>query len=310
MRRPLRLKTDVIRCLMCLPPKYWSAAGARRVLGSKACWAWRKVQVLLLERECSFQTSTLMQPWQLSAPLFHLLLFFRCEGTMDKLYRSLWSWGECNKCSNRGCSIGSCRWALGSFLSSYQEFCVKITHWYTSENWTDALPAIREHCDLHDLVRFIAERSYIPRENLMSEYFGNKNCSQIDNDRAFNLAFSAITMITCSNWNPHHHQYPILPPLIWKRRQSAWEVLNSAHSSGTPLTRDEIRTVNAHVTAEQLQACGLAIVSTNDLRLHLELDEKSRRVYVYHQAGFLRCHLDSQTRCNNTSKWVPATTRF
>ncbi|KAH6642106.1 hypothetical protein C7974DRAFT_95322 [Boeremia exigua] len=224
------------------------------------------------------------------------------ENIIGQLYQCLWGWQDCVECANRGeCATIDCRWMLRPSLSSFSEFYQHATYRYTSEDWFCSLPLLRDHGDLQQLIRFIVERPELTREVLMSEYFGRSSYAQTtesDRNRAVNLAYSIISMLPCAERNHFYVRYPILTPVIWKKSQAACEVWGAALPIGKTLTNEEAQVVSRSLSAKRLQECGFEIVNTNDPRLHLVEDSTTtvRRVYIFHQAGFLKEHLSYQVR--------------
>lgn len=222
------------------------------------------------------------------------------EEAIRELYQSLWAWSNCAQCGNNGnCSSYQCPWTLRNLLDSYQEFYRKITFRYTSEDWSNPRPAFQSHGDLHRLIQFVVERPHIARNLLMSEFFsgdGIANLTSSDKDRAFNLAYSAIAMMSCATRNPYQIQCAMNRPVVWSSTQSAQEVFATAIPIGQPLTQEEVCYVTDNVSAHRLQDAGISLSNTNDPRKHLYLDQTAKRLYVFHQIGFLKGHLLFQVR--------------
>lgn len=224
------------------------------------------------------------------------------EEVVGQLYQCMWAWQDCATCTNRGCCTAwTYRWALRPTLETFGAFYRKATFRYTSDDWFSSSPMLRSHEELQLLIRFIMERPELPREVLTSKYFSQNSyprASDSDKDRAMNLAYSVIGMLPCAERNRFHLQYRVLPPVIWKKHQGACEVWEAAMPIGKTLTQEEAHSVATGLSAKRLQECGFKIVDTNDVRLHLVYDSAAatRRVFVFHQVGFLKEHLSYQMR--------------
>lgn len=141
----------------------------------------------------------------------------------------------------------------------------------------------------------------------MSEYFSQNGYAQAllsDKDRAMNLAYSVIAMVPCAERNQYYAQYGVLPPVIWKKTQAACEVWESGMPARKTLTHEEVGSVKKSLSAKRLRDCGFTIVDTTDPRLHLahEITVAARRVYIFHQEGFLKEHLSYQVRHGPNAK--------
>lgn len=234
------------------------------------------------------------------------------EESFDGTFRSLWDWRDCSQCTNRGnCAKSNCSWNQRQYLLSYRQFYHEITFRYCSRDGDDTLPALRKQEDLQDAIRFVRENPDLPRHKLLTGYFtdGNSNLTLTkgNKSKAINLALTALIMMPCSERNPFHVQYPKLAPVApvtWKKDQAACEVLEVAIPIGQPLTHDKLRLVVRNISAKRLRDCGFEIIDTNDPRLHLESDSKTRRIYVFHQVGFLKEHLSFQARRGPATKSV------
>lgn len=227
------------------------------------------------------------------------------DQAIEGLYKSLWKWEDCARCGNKGSCPGDCPWVIRINLNSYQVFFRKLTLRYTSENWRTATPAFQNHDDLHRLVRFIVERPSTPKGELLLEYFGPAEGNPItdtDQNRAFDIAYTTITMLPCARKNPFHCRNGRADPVTWTNSQSACEVFENEFEPGHPLNRDELRMVTASLSAQRLQNRRLRLINTNDPRLHLILDSNEEQVNVFHQVGFLKGCLASNAQCGITIK--------
>lgn len=222
------------------------------------------------------------------------------EEVLERLYRSVWRWVDCSQCMNQGsCAHGNCPWTLRLALRSYQHFYHKITFRYTSEDWDESLPALKNHDDLLEAVRFVRDRPLVKKQRLMSDYFDSRPCGDAltaaSKHRVFSLALNVLVMLPCADRNRFQDLYPILAPETWRDQESACEVVERAIPIGKPLSRDQVCTITQKLSARKLSDRGYQILVTDDLRQHLRTSLTTKSVYVYHQAGFLKADLWAQT---------------
>jgi hypothetical protein len=223
----------------------------------------------------------------------------------DEVYRVLFSWRDCDDCTNKGvCMAIGCPWKRRAHLGHYLQFYFKITGWNTPTDLSERRYALRDHRDLLDIVRLIKNKPKTRRRELMEDHFsiyGQPQPALADQKRAFDLAITVITMISCTECNPHYQLLdPILAPVHWDDEISAREFVNS----NLPIAMERSQPYSKSRTAPKLSVgaldrVGITLCGTDDLRKHLLYDADAKTVHIFHFVGFLEEQL--RQTCSNTT---------
>lgn len=169
--------------------------------------------------------------------------------------------------------------------------------------------AIRSHEDILDIIRIIKTSPNISRAELTKAYFIKRDGDMdkvpptSDQNRAFNIAVSAMVMMNCSS----NCQESILEsgtqPTLWRDDATFSEFLERALPKtdhlllNDPKSSEISATVKTAISARRLKKkAGLRFVPTDDLREHLQMDRKKGLVRFFHHTAFVKeCLIASQS---------------
>jgi hypothetical protein len=225
----------------------------------------------------------------------HFPLLDPPDNVFEEVYPALWGWKHCILCFNQGtCPASSCPWSKTKFLKTYRSFYRDITSWNTPEYWPEPWPALRNHSDLMNIVRFIKSQPNCPRQQLTDSYFakyGSPQTPNVDRNRAFDLGISVLVLLPCTSKNQYYDRCSSAPLITWKDYQSARDLIEVTIPAAKPLSRREVCLITQKLSTERLRDRRIEIRSTDDLSRHLKHDVEANIVYVFHQAGFLKEHL-------------------
>jgi len=245
-------------------------------------------------------------------------------GDLKALCQVLWNWELCESCLNAGtkglqrCGVASCNcpWARrAERLEPFFEFYRKTTRPYVPDFFGDDDQAIRSHQDLLDIISLIKRYGTLQsREFCMAEYFASRSSSKAisvprsDQDRAFQLAASIITMVDVrceqgqdsyyagANWDIEDNQRHGDLPGAWRENDTLQTLMDDSFPTHIhPSLQDadaHAPLIKANLTAINLKRiANLKIEGTDNLQDHLKLNQSTGVVEVFHHTGFLKEHL-------------------
>ncbi|KAH7083871.1 hypothetical protein FB567DRAFT_581361 [Paraphoma chrysanthemicola] len=220
--------------------------------------------------------------------------------SQDALYKAVFNWIDCAQCSNAGkCGAGNCLWTQKRILGLYHQHYVDLTSCCSPRDWGTSHLALRSHDDLIIIIRLIENQPKTPRDVLIKKHFESYGTSQpidVEKGRAFDLAFSTLTMIPCSESNHHLNSEPIAVWVTWKNDQTAEQLVRSTIPKATFMDPGIACRVLQSVSAEQLELAKIKIVATHKFHKHLYFDPRLRVVHIFVHVGFLRATLNA--RCD------------
>jgi len=222
-------------------------------------------------------------------------------GVEDEVCRVLFGWRDCADCTNKGgCMATGCPWVRRTQLGHYLQFYFETTKWSTPTDLSERRWALRDHYDLLSIVRLIKDQPSRRRRELMEAHFstyGDPQPALADQKRAFDLAITVITMISCSECNPHYRN-PMLAPVHWDDGTSACEFVRSRLPIGTDRGEPgNISRTASKLSVGALDRMGVTVYRTDDLRKHLLYDAEAKTVHIFHFVSFLEEQL--QQTCSN-----------
>ena len=223
------------------------------------------------------------------------------DAVFQRLCETLWDWNLCSGCSTSQACVGeNCPRRRRARLEPFYQYYKEVAESYVPEIVPDALPAIRSHQDLFNIIRLLKENPTVSRIQLTKEYFSSRNENETplsDQHRAFNIALRVIAMINCTVETQAGGLLESgVEPSIWRSNQTLLEFISETFPMRDhPSLNDEDGTfpdIKSEVTAGKLKKiAGLKFQGTSDLRNHLKLDQKTGTVEIYHHTSVLKEHL-------------------
>lgn len=213
---------------------------------------------------------------------------------LNRICQVLWRWEDCLGCeSEADCG---CHRKRDEEFGPFDKFYKTVTFWSGAEICGDG-PALRNHDDLLKIISVIKANPSSPKKSLVVEFFadyGEAMPGDKDQQRAFNLALTVMTMARCSLKGPVCRDWPRgFAPVDWGMGDSALDFIKMAIPQVEPLrmgTTDGLLGVS-ELMASHLEDCGMTLEGTSDLRRHLYFDTTSGTLYIFHYAGFLKAWL-------------------
>jgi hypothetical protein len=186
-------------------------------------------------------------------------------------------------------------------IRPFFDYYSKITTDYVPDIVAGTPAALQSHTGLFAIIRLLKQNPDKARSELRTKHFANHDADQLptisDQNRAFDLALRAMTMVTCSlEATPIDTLEAGLRPMPWKQDLSWTQFISSAFPTAEYAglgTHDEgaatYRQINERVTARRLlKVARLRFVPTNELGNHLKLNQKEGTVELYHHTSFLK----------------------
>lgn len=136
------------------------------------------------------------------------------ERRTRNLYASLWDWNLCASCYaglDTACDTFSCPSHRINQLGPFNDLYREATSRYLPEFTASSELALRNHDDLIELIRFIRNKTTIPRHQLTADYFTERARRENrqeqpdihDQERAISLAGRILTMVNFSTESNH-----------------------------------------------------------------------------------------------------------
>ncbi|KAM7199704.1 hypothetical protein V8F33_004356 [Rhypophila sp. PSN 637] len=262
------------------------------------------------------------------------------RGELEQLCQVLWGWPQCPYCNHQlTLSRQQCQDPTHCFsddhfhrLSLFFDFHKQVSSSYVPDFFDPDDQALRSHQDLFDIISLLRDfGGHSTREDCRKMYLWGRsgeddfkkddstpcNIPLADQERAFNIAATVMTMASASSLNdggaPSFDMITsdeeqgrtmlqdITSPFLWRPEQSLYEaLLDTFPSRGHPSLQPgdpQSKTILHELTAINLtKIAKLKFMGTSDLRNHLRLDPVSGTVYIFHYTSFLKQHLLSSKR--------------
>ncbi|KAF1933418.1 uncharacterized protein M421DRAFT_51862 [Didymella exigua CBS 183.55] len=200
---------------------------------------------------------------------------------LQNLGRCVWNWRLCGNCDGKStCKAPVCPWMhkdrVQSALSRYERLCSCYVP------FSAARQGLENHQDLLDIMNQIKNNPDESKEHLMKQHFADVNSVPVsDQEKAYNLGLSVLLSLNCGVPNDCTDNLEDSADAIpWLTGQSVKAFIDEAF--GTKAMVDVESVLTSDFTAKRLTSkAGLRFQATDDLRSHLKLDLRTRRVYVY-----------------------------
>jgi hypothetical protein len=200
--------------------------------------------------------------------------------TKQELGQVLWKWNLCGQCTAKpSCDNPTCPWTRKNCLEAF---------WNTYEKTTDK-SALSSHKEFVTVIEKISDRPSIPRESLIREIFnGVGGTPDHDQNRAFSIAASVLILM---NFGILHDAANITSGNIqrtpWRDAASFTTFIEEAFPCRS--SSSKMQSMFPELKAKRLKKhTKLRLKPTNDIRRHLVMNKKDKRLWVFHQTTALR----------------------
>jgi hypothetical protein len=224
------------------------------------------------------------------------------DSEIQRLGQVLWSWSPSDGCQNcNGCERESCTARRSKRLVRFFDHYKDLAASYEPDDKPCGQQALRTHEDLLEIIRKLKLKPHITRAEFVEGLFTDRRGGPpplADRERALNLAVRAMFMINCSE---QHHSSGLLEHCThqapWRSNTSFTEFIADVFPmTDHPSINDEDAKFSpdmkkALMARKLKKLAGLKFRATDDLRNHLELDQKTGVVELYHHTAFLKEHL-------------------
>ncbi|KAF2259287.1 hypothetical protein CC78DRAFT_621178 [Lojkania enalia] len=184
-------------------------------------------------------------------------------------------------------------------------------HIDTPEELFDTKIALREHKDLLEIIRLLKQKPNYPRGELIVEHFSKYGEAQPhvrDQHRAFDLATRILVMAQClPERSPGVPWSPGSDPLVWPSNDSLSRFMASTLPTKDFLNLEDSSgwTIRAQLAAKLLKGrYGISFRGTDYLSKHLDFNEQTRIVHIYHHTRFLEECLMATLNLNSGSQEI------
>ncbi|KAK4212787.1 hypothetical protein QBC37DRAFT_345451, partial [Rhypophila decipiens] len=248
------------------------------------------------------------------------------KGELEQLCQVLWGWPQCQDPTH--CFSDDHFHRLSLFFDFYKQ----VSSSYVPDFFDPDDQALRSHQDLFDIISLLRDfGGHSTREDCRKMYFWGRaseddikkddgtpcNIPLADQERAFNIAATVMTMVRTSSLNDlatpsfdiitldeeqgRTMLQDVTGPFVWRLEQTLLEAVvdtfpSRLHPSLQP-GDPQSKTILHELTAINLtKIAKLKFMGTSDLRNHLRLDPVSGTVRIFHHTSFLKQHLLSSKR--------------
>ena len=228
---------------------------------------------------------------------------------LQKLGQVLWSWSNCDGCSNNlRCVTEECPSRRAKRLARYFEHYKALTVSYEPDIRPGETPALRTHDDLFDILSQLKIMPDMPRAQFTGQIFQNRTQRMTppaaDKERAIDLAVKTMIMVNCSARREALGQLEHGPHQIpWPSDVAFGQYITNTFpvTDNPTLNDDESKTsigIKSCLTARQLKKrIGLKFQPTDNLGRHLKLDREQNTIEIYHHTAFIKEHLRLTKKC-------------
>ncbi|KAH4036604.1 hypothetical protein HBI24_089980 [Parastagonospora nodorum] len=218
------------------------------------------------------------------------------DTTRQKLGQVLWGWVLCGQCSGRpSCTNGDCPWHKADSCEAFWTLYHQYADAYIPERLGRRI-ALDSHQQLVRIIATVKSGYTTARKELLKEIFnqghtnGGKPPTSNDQNQVFNIAASLLLLMDFGVlYDAANLSSGRLLCAHWRDDVSADVFIKEAFplkSMGAPLgLQDVLPDLRARKLSKHAK---LKFQSTNDIRRHLVLDKKDKKVWIFHQTSVLR----------------------